>query len=587
VQTLRSFLRTVGSLWFAAVLLVLLLIAMACATTYETTTSAAQALAVYYRAWWFEGLLALLALNTTAALIVRYPFSRRLLGFVITHVSMLVILVGAFITKHAAFDGRVIVAEGQTVTDMINVDRETLTATRPRDQARATVTLPPGIFGGFSPVAQPPAPPLQLGDVVVTIQHYLPDSAWVRRIVPDTNPRHPPAVEVTVTTPAGQASVWLLAGRSEPLADRAISFRHITDVAEWNELLASSRPGAADTEVVVRAVVAGTTFDFPLADCLNQPVPVGRTGYSLRVLRYLTHAVVAGRGQIIDDPTRSANPVIEVEINAPDHTETRYAFANFPDFRHGGQDIRELEIVLLARAADQPGTPVQIFQDPADGLHIRFDTGNGAGPPQELEIAVPREAPWPDTAYAVLRHLPHARTDRLLEQIHPPRAQREPAILVTVTSAGQSSPYWLQKNHAVPVAIGSTQLELTYANERVPLGFALTLDAFNLGYYPGGRSPRSYESLITLVDPGSGRARKAVVTMNRPVTHGGYEFFQSSYSMETGQTYSYLSVAHDPGRPIVYFGYITLLAGMLILLATRIAARYRAAARPTPAGGPA
>jgi hypothetical protein len=585
VQTLRSFLRTVGSLWFAAVLLVLLLIAMACATTYETATSAAQALAVYYRAWWFEGLLALLALNTAAALIVRFPFSRRLLGFVITHVSILVILAGAFITKHAAFDGRVIVAEGQTVTDMINVDRETLTATRTRDQARATITLPPGIFGGFSAVAQPPAPPLQLGDVAVAIQQYVPDSAWVRRILPDNDPRHPPAVEVAMMTTAGQTSAWLLAGRSEPLADRAVSFRHITDVAEWNELLAAAE--AADAEVVVRAVVGGTTFDFPLADCLNQPVPIGQTGYSLRVLRYMAHAVVAARGQIIDDPTRPSNPVIEVEISSPDQTETRYAFANFPGFRHGGQDIRELEMILLAGAADQPGTPVQIFQDPADGLHIRFNTGGGAGPLQELEAAVPREAPWPGTTYAVLRRLPHARTDRVLEQIHPPRAQREPAILVTVTSAGQSSPHWLQKDRAVPVTIGSTQLELTYANERVPLGFALTLDAFNLGYYPGGRSPRSYESLITLVDPGSGRARNAVVTMNRPVTHGGYEFFQSSYSMETGQTYSYLSVARDPGRPIVYFGYVALLAGMLIVLATRLAARQRAAARQTPAGGQA
>ena len=53
----RSILRSVGSLWFAAVLLVLLLVGMACATVVESTRGAEWALAQFYESWWFRLLM--------------------------------------------------------------------------------------------------------------------------------------------------------------------------------------------------------------------------------------------------------------------------------------------------------------------------------------------------------------------------------------------------------------------------------------------------------------------------------------------------------------------------------------------------
>ena len=97
------------------VLLVLLLVAMACATIFESTHRTEQALLIFYKSRWFELLLLLLAVNMLASVVLRYPFSRRHVGFVLTHVSILVILAGALVTKYWGVDGQVGIQDGQTV----------------------------------------------------------------------------------------------------------------------------------------------------------------------------------------------------------------------------------------------------------------------------------------------------------------------------------------------------------------------------------------------------------------------------------------------------------------------------------------
>ena len=63
---------------------------------------------------------------------------------------------------------------------------------------------------------------------------------------------------------------------------------------------------------------------------------------------------------------------------------------------------------------------------------------------------------------------------------------------------------------------------------------------------------------------------KRFVGMNSPVKYGGYSLYQSSYHQEPGRTISYLSVARDPGLPIVFAGYIGVMVGMVVVLGTRM-----------------
>jgi cytochrome c biogenesis protein ResB len=132
---------------------------------------------------------------------------------------------------------------------------------------------------------------------------------------------------------------------------------------------------------------------------------------------------------------------------------------------------------------------------------------------------------------------------------------------------------------------------MSYRDKTSALGFSLTLNRFHMDHYPGTRRPRSFESHATIVDPVTGRQQNRIVSMNNPVKHAGYSLFQSSYRPSGGQWFSSLSVARDPGLPIVYTGYVATMVGMVVLLVTRLLDQRRRGAfptrQPTSQGSPA
>jgi cytochrome c-type biogenesis protein CcsB len=112
------------------------------------------------------------------------------------------------------------------------------------------------------------------------------------------------------------------------------------------------------------------------------------------------------------------------------------------------------------------------------------------------------------------------------------------------------------------------------------LPFFVQLDSFEIDYYQGTRRPAMFRSRVTVRDPSSGQTFPAVIEMNRELAHAGYRLFQTSYRQTPGRDQTILSVAWDPGQPIVFVGYVLLVAGMLVVFSTRIIQR-RAIGRPT------
>jgi cytochrome c-type biogenesis protein CcsB len=111
----------------------------------------------------------------------------------------------------------------------------------------------------------------------------------------------------------------------------------------------------------------------------------------------------------------------------------------------------------------------------------------------------------------------------------------------------------------------------------VTLPFSVRLEAFEIDFYQGTQRPAQFRSRVLVKDPAQAASVPAVIEMNHELAYGGYRFFQSSYRQQAGRDMTVLSVSRDPGQPIVFFGYYGLVAGMLTVLATRIADRKRPA----------
>lgn len=576
----KPFLKALGSLWFGAVLLLSLMLAMGSATVHESAHGTEQAKAAFYDAQWFRFLLVLLAVNLGAAVAARYPFSRRQIPFVATHAGLVVILAGALISVLLGVDGRVTLAKGETARAFL-VPGEVVTLAG-EDGRHESIDLSRPIGGRLSPVENLGNSVLTLDGVRVAAVRYSPDVAWKREVTNDgTQPRL--AVEVSLSGNDTESSAWLFAGGHGEVGGRHADLREIPDAEEWGRILAGDAPASKGTLRVTRG---DDVFEFPLESCSEQAVAIGETGYTVRVLRYLPHAVVGAKRTLSSASDQPVNPAIEAEIVGPEGADKKIAFARFPDFhgRAGGDHTKDFTLRFIASSALLPAAPVEVLRGPEGELAVRL---SGEGVPtiiRTLAVGQSVPTPWPDQTFALTQLFDHARVRHEAVPRYPMAKDRRPAVLLRVISDSPEE-MWLQRGGRRDVEAGGKHYHLTYGDRSIPLGFEVSLNEFRIGYYPGGTRARSYESTITLTDPATARNQRQVVSMNHPAKHGGFTFYQSSYQKHGDGHATVLSVARDPGRLIVFIGYIATVLGMALALVQRFGARRRAGRSSLPRGG--
>jgi cytochrome c biogenesis protein ResB len=117
----------------------------------------------------------------------------------------------------------------------------------------------------------------------------------------------------------------------------------------------------------------------------------------------------------------------------------------------------------------------------------------------------------------------------------------------------------------------STYIDTNYEERNLP--FAVSLNDFQLIYYPGTTNPMDFVSYIKITDyrlqiTDSSQINNSslhTVSMNNILSHRNYRFYQSSYDSDLQG--SILSIYHDPyGITITYIGYFLLFASMTLFL---------------------
>lgn len=183
-------------------------------------------------------------------------------------------------------------------------------------------------------------------------------------------------------------------------------------------------------------------------------------------------------------------------------------------------------------------------------------------------------------------YLPSGRTELICEPIVLPKGQQGQGLagdLVEMTVKGSdgtpvTKEFWIRRNPTLEpskrrVSFPSGDYEIEYDVDRKPLGFALKLDDFKVEFDPGTDQPSSYVSQVRLTDESRGiKDKKYTISMNEPLTHRGYTFYQSSYNRErdpktdreTGRFQSVFQIGIDPGRMVKYLGCVLIVAGAFV-----------------------
>lgn len=143
------------------------------------------------------------------------------------------------------------------------------------------------------------------------------------------------------------------------------------------------------------------------------------------------------------------------------------------------------------------------------------------------------------------------------------------ALRLLVTSQGKTESITLvgskgKQGEPKNFKIGKLDFTLAFGSKLYELPFSIKLNDFIAKKYPGTeKSYSSYESKVTVQE--ANKSFDADIYMNHILDHGGYRFFQASFSPDEKGTV--LSVNHDYwGTMITYIGYFLLFFAMMAIL---------------------
>ncbi|HLA83237.1 MAG TPA: hypothetical protein VJL29_00465 [Thermoguttaceae bacterium] len=103
---------------------------LAWATWVENAYGTAAVQFGIYQSWWFAALLALLGVNVLAAALIRFPWQRKQIGFLIVHAGILVLLAGCWISQKKGVHAELHLYEGDSGTQAMAEEQQLTLAVR-------------------------------------------------------------------------------------------------------------------------------------------------------------------------------------------------------------------------------------------------------------------------------------------------------------------------------------------------------------------------------------------------------------------------------------------------------------------------
>jgi hypothetical protein len=189
---------------------------------------------------------------------------------------------------------------------------------------------------------------------------------------------------------------------------------------------------------------------------------------------------------------------------------------------------------------------------------------------KSISIGAVVQTPWMGLQIKLIDYLPLAKEEWDVKELV---RSTPPVTTAAVLVEYRGSKKWLLLNDVIKVFGDTVAFIVSYQNRRIDLGFPIKLADFKVTRYQGAQKAMEYASQVLVGDNNSKfNSAEVVISMNEPLKHAGYTFYQSSFNEDenTGEPIaSILSVNKDPGRWIKYLGSLVFCFGIVWLFYQR------------------
>ncbi|MCB0416389.1 MAG: cytochrome c biogenesis protein ResB [Bdellovibrionales bacterium] len=589
-KKLRALFLFFASLKLAVFVLLGTATVLAVGTVVESMYGMRAAHLMVYGTWWFGGILFLLGVNVLCAALSRYPWKPHQTGFVVTHAGILVILLGSVITQRFGVDGNLPVVE-KDVNDAIALSDLKFVITNELSEQRKELPVPETGRPSHGNLMSVQVSPNHIVEIDTFYPRALFTETWEKSPVPGLGY---PVVSLLLESSRFNVEQQLVAespsGPTEfEMGPAIFSFQKLWDKKEEARFLnpiAKKETGEKEKGTVL-IVLSGREYRLPINGLLGGWVDLGSTGHKIRATKYYTHAIVQ-ENELVNKSSALINPAVRLEVRSKDgNLEHHTLFANFPEFPtlhrklSGKNTVDGLKARMIApRQRAEMGIVgrqrgvLRIAQSADDKkllyvVQSRDGSVNGKG---ELPLNTPIETGWMDAKFTVLDWKPAA-----VRSVEPKPVDRIPDASTPYISALRyhirdlasgttSAPRWLYQGDLQRETLSNQRLVFSLTKDRLLLPFKVRLEKFMIGTDPGTTKAASYASDVTVLDSTTPRNGPVHISMNEPMEHAGFTFYQASYQKEEGKpTISVFSVNRDPGRLLKYLGSILLVLGISVM----------------------
>ncbi len=513
---------------------------------------------VFY-SYWFTFLLILLCANLICCTIKRWKNTFMQTGFILTHLSLILILIGGVVKFQFGVKGGVNVYEGKSVnyflTQMINrqgkldyvkkdlpfsiaLDDFILEKNEPKFQLVSYIKSRNRQKNLEVKVGKRQRVPGS--NYTVTIKDYIPDAELHQEPINTSDSADNPAIFVKLSGPDKViAEGWLLAHDRNFYEDKKQNLRvEYIWVSSQEELeKAINSIETAHPKVSVLISEQGLSQDYPME--LNKTFKLEGTNYSLRMLQYVLNY---GDRRPLEEQLTD-NPAVQVEINGPEGSETRWVFEKFPDWdKMHPSKYKNLKLTCDGIASGHMAKNiVRLFQS-SEGKQVMVSIKNNhitSTIPWELE----KKYTIADSNHQIVvsKYFPSFNFRK--EVIKKSDTVGVPAIFVEAEGPSGKVDDWLFSNNQYATWYTDNNLALVYESM--------------------GESIKHFTSRLRIIENGQTVAEKTI-RVNDPLTYKGYVIYQSSYDPEAGN-FSGLQIVKDPGISIVYSGFGSLCFGVIFI----------------------
>lgn len=555
----RWLFHLLSSLKLAVIVLLSLGTILAVGTVYESLYDTATAKHYVYGTTWFAVVLGVLGLNVFFAALSRWPWKRHHIGFLITHLGIILLLIGSLITLIQGYEGQMILAEGETGRRMTlqepqlyfyDLQNEKL------EQVKADFRFAP-------PSKDKPWSATALSGLMITADDFIPNAAEELRVEPDGDAVNP-ALAIKIQGSRAEMQEWVFAREFEKqslnLGPARLVYVELPDAAAFHKILAKPEQYAGPLLRVNQELIAVPA---------ELPAKQARGPYEVTVQEYFSHAAVES-GRLRNMSAERSNPAVSVELSGPNGEERHSVFAKFPDLptAHG-----RLEKPAKLRLYDLPadwnsGNNELLVARLDDGaLLYALKAGGIWDAPKALKPNAPVATGWMDFQFSLAQQVDNARLEKVYRKVPVPKGKEGPpsALHLKVADGFENREFWLGRGSSRDLSVGGRKIKVAYGLKTKPIGFELKLDKFKMGTYEGTKDPSAYESDVTLIAEGEA-PKPHLIAMNQPLEYGKYKFFQASYQLNPdGPDFSVLAVAYDPGIFLKYLGSLVMIGGIALM----------------------